>query len=164
MHYAYSSYTSSILACILLNLILVIGPVMATPHPQPATATELPDIALPPELDRVLRDYERAWGAGDAAALASLFADDGFVLQSSRPPIRGREAIRAAYAGQGGSPLRLRALAYAIEDSIGHIIGTYGYDTMPGVTGKFTLTLRRAPDGRWLIFSDMDNSGAPLQQ
>jgi uncharacterized protein (TIGR02246 family) len=118
-------------------------------------------VTLPPALDRVLRDYERAWRAGDASALAALFAEDGFVLQGGRAPVRGRMAIRAAYAGQGGAPLRLRALAAATADTVGYIIGTYGYGDSPGDQGKFTLTLRRAPDGAWLIFSDMDNQSQP---
>src|SRR5712692_196215 len=79
---------------------------------QPAAAvTSLPSVTLPPELDRVLRDYERAWQAHDPAALAELFDEDGFVLASTRPPVRGRAAIREAYAKAGG-PLALRALAF----------------------------------------------------
>jgi len=105
----------------------------------------------------VLRDYERAWRSGDAAALAALFAEDGFVLQGGRAPARGREAIRAAYTGQGGAPLRLRALSYSVADSVGYIIGAYGYGLDTGDQGKFTLTLRRQRGGTWLIFSDMDN-------
>lgn len=148
----------SVLAIVALGLMLATSPVPAQNAPEPAAAT---DVALPPELDRVLRDYERAWRAGDAAALASLFAEDGFVLQSNRPPIRGRPAIRAAYEGQReGGPLRLRALDFAIADTIGYIIGAYGYGDTPKDTGKFTLTLRRAPGEPWLIFSDMDNSNA----
>jgi uncharacterized protein (TIGR02246 family) len=115
-------------------------------------------VPLPPELDRVLRDYERGWRAGDAAALAALFSEDGFVLQGGRPPVRGRAAIQVAYSGNAGSPLRLRALAYATADTVGYIIGAYGYGDEPGDLGKFTLTLRREERGRWLIFSDMDNS------
>lgn len=121
----------------------------------------LPSVTLPPALDRVLRDYERAWRAADAALLAALFAEDGFVLQGGRPPVRGRAAIRAAYAGQGGESLRLRALAYATADTVGFIVGAYGYGEGAGEQGKFTLTLRRARDGRWLIFSDMDNPSQP---
>jgi len=124
----------------------------------PATPAPLPGVTLPPQLDRVLRDYERAWRAGDAAALAALFAEDGFVLQGGHPPVRGRSAIQAAYSGQDGGPLRLRALAFATSDTIGYIIGAYGYGDAPDDTGKFTLTLHRASDGRWLIFSDMDNT------
>ncbi len=118
---------------------------------------QLPSVTLPPALDRVLRDYEKGWRAGDAAALAMLFADDGFVLQPGHPPVRGKDAIRAAYTGSGGGPLRLRALAYAMAGDVGFIIGAYGYGEQPGDVGKFTLTLRRGADDRWLIMSDMDN-------
>lgn len=124
-------------------------------------AKPLPDAALPAPLDRVLRDYEQAWRTGDAKALAGLFAEDGFMLQSNQPPVRGRSAIEAAYAGQGSSPLRLRALAYSMEGSTGYIIGAYSYGNNVGDTGKFTLTLKRVADGPWLIFSDMDNTNAP---
>ncbi|HEY0038968.1 MAG TPA: DUF4440 domain-containing protein [Longimicrobium sp.] len=126
-----------------------------------ATPAELPSVELSAELDRVLRDYESAWRRGDAAALAALFAEDGFILQGGRAPVRGRAAIQAAYTGQGGGPLRLRALAAATADTIGYIIGAYGYGDAPGDQGKFTLTLRRGSDGRWLIFSDMDNASQP---
>ncbi|MBN6150499.1 DUF4440 domain-containing protein [Xanthomonas sp. AmX2] len=154
-----------ILAIVVLGFMLVAGSIFAQdaakePVPSPA----LPDVPLPPELDRVLRDYERAWRAGDAAALAALFAEDGFVLQSNRPPVRGRPAIRAAYAGEGGGPLRLRALAFSSTDTTGYIIGAYGYGNTPGDAGKFTLTLRRTPGGPWLIFSDMDNLNAAPKQ
>ena len=75
--------------------------------------------------------------------------------------MRGRTAIKAAYAGQGGSPLRLRALAHSVEGNTGYIIGAYRYGSNEGDTGKFTLTLKRVGDGPWLIFSDMDNTSAP---
>lgn len=134
-----------------------VGAQLSTAAPLSQTA-ELPSITLAPALDRVLRDYEAAWRKGDAAALAALFAEDGFVLQSGRAPVRGRAAIQAAYAGQGGAPLRLRALAASVSDTTGFIIGAYGYGTTPGDQGKFTLTLRRARGGPWLIMSDMDNT------
>src|SRR3546814_2135777 len=79
------------LAVVALGLMLVASSVPAQNTSKPATGTEIPDVTLPPELDRVLRDYERAWRAGDAAALASLFTEDGFILQSNRPPIRSEE-------------------------------------------------------------------------
>ena len=138
------------------------GTLVAQNTPTPGAAVTLPSVTLPPELDRVLRDYERAWRAGDAAALSTLFTEDGFVLQSGKAPVRGREALKAVYTGQGGNPLRLRALAYAVADSVGYIVGAYGFGETPGDQGKFTLTLRR-PRGStgWLIFSDMDNLSQP---
>lgn len=138
-------------------------PLIAQGNPPAAapSAAALPSIALPPELDRVLRDYERAWRDADAPALAALFTEDGFVLQGGRPPVRGRAAIQAAYTGRSGGPLRLRAVAAATADTVGYIVGAYGYGAVPDAMGKFTLTLRRAPGGRWLIFSDMDNPSQP---
>ncbi len=140
----------------LLILLMTALPV-AGPAQSPTPAERLPSVELPPTLDRVLRDYERAWSGGDAAALAALFTEDGFVLQSNRAPIRGRAAIEALYRGQAAGDLRLRALAFATSDSVGYIIGAYGYGEAPADRGKFTLTLRRGPDQRWLIASDMDN-------
>jgi ketosteroid isomerase-like protein len=119
-------------------------------------ASALPSVALPPELARVLTDYEAAWQRKDARALAALFTEDGYVLSSGRPPVHGRSAIEAHYAGHGG-PLSLRALAYAAEGSTGFIIGAYSAKRGEPDDGKFTLTLRKGADGRWLIVSDMDN-------
>ena len=147
--------TPRLAAC--LVLMLAAARAVAAPPPEPAPVPPLPSVTLPPELDRVLRDYEKAWQARDAAGLAALFAEDGFVLASSRPPVRGREAIRAAYAGAGG-PLALRALAYATEGKVGYIIGAFGRQKGGEDSGKFVLVLRRGDDGRWLIAADMDNS------
>jgi ketosteroid isomerase-like protein len=122
-----------------------------------------PNVELPPALARVLTDYETAWSARDANGLAALFAEDGFVLPSGHPPVRGRAAIEKHYTGSGG-PLSLRALAFATEGPIGYIIGGFARQKGQPDDGKFTLTLRRSPDGRWLIFSDMDNGNASRRQ
>ena len=130
------------------------------PHPsqRPAVPDPLPSIDLPSDLDRVLRDYERHWRAGNADGLAALFTDDGFVT-SRGGWIRGRDAIREAYQDTS-SPLRLRAVEYAVEDDVGYIIGAYGYGAeLPGPDqGMFILTLNRAEGDRWLISADLDGS------
>lgn len=152
------------LSLILCHAVPAVGAVAQTSasggvsRPGSQQSPALPSVTLPPELDRVLRDYERGWRAGDAGALAALFAEDAFVLQGGRVPVRGRAAIQSAYTGSAGGDLRLRALAYATADTLGFIIGAYSYGDEPGDLGKFTLTLRRSPTGRWLIFSDMDNT------
>jgi ketosteroid isomerase-like protein len=136
----------------LLILALMVAPAAG----QQAPAGE-PSVTLPPELARVLTDYEAAWQQRDAAALARLFAEDGFVLPGGAMPVHGRAAIEKYYTGHGG-PLSLRAFAYATEGNIGYIIGGYAGKTGEPDDGKFTLTLRKGADGRWLIMSDMDNS------
>ena len=119
-------------------------------------------VELPPELARVLTDYEAGWKAGDAAALANLFAEDGFVLSNGRAPVKGRAAIQKLYT-RNGSPLALRAFAYATNGDAGYIIGGYSGERGKPDDGKFTLTLRKTGDGRWLIVSDMDNSNRRQQ-
>lgn len=116
-----------------------------------------PSVQLPPDLARVLSDYEAAWRSRDAAALARLFAGDGFVLPGGRPPVRGRAAIERHYTGSGG-PLALRAFAFAADGRVGYILGGYSRQQGEADVGKFTLTLARDTSGRWLIVSDMDNS------
>jgi hypothetical protein len=72
----------NMLAVAALSSMFVAGLLFAQNSREPATATELADSALPPDLDRVLRDYERAWSAGDAKAIALLFTEDGVLLQN----------------------------------------------------------------------------------
>ena len=132
------------------------APAPAAPPPATVAAEPRPSITLPANLDQVLRNYERAWRTNDIPALVALFTEDGFVLQPGRPPARGRPALTKVYTGQAGGMLKLRALAYGSADTVGYIIGAYGYGDTPGDQGKFTLTLRKV-GGRWLIASDMDN-------
>lgn len=114
---------------------------------------QLPSDQLPPELDRVMREYEQAWVAKDAAGLAALYAEDGFALANGGPPMRGRRGIEERYEGSGG-PVVLRALAHATDGSLGYIIGGYAWRKGEPDSGSFTLILRRHRDGRWLIMAD----------
>lgn len=117
---------------------------------------QAPSVELPPELARVLSDYEKAWEARDEVALAALFTEDGFVLPNGSPPVRGRDAIRRHYADSGG-PLALGAIAFATGGSVGYIIGGFARERSAPDIGKFTLTLQRDDGGRWSIVSDMDS-------
>ena len=146
----------------LLCLAAAISPSVAQTQPTPDVL--LPSVSLPADLDRVLRDYERAWRSGDASNVAALFSVDGFVLQNGRAPVRGRDAIAKAYGGQTGGDLRLRAFGYLAGDTAGYIIGGYTYGDAKGDMGKWTLTLRRPRNGKWEIFSDMDNSNQQRRQ
>jgi ketosteroid isomerase-like protein len=139
-----------------LSLTTFAGAQPSNPPPQPPP---LPSVTLPEPLARVLTDYESAWRNKDAASLASLFTEDGFVLSSGAPPVRGRADIQKHYARQGGS-LSLRALAFATDGSVGYIIGGFARQMGDPDIGKFTLTLRKDANGRWLIVSDMDNGNS----
>lgn len=143
------------LLLVLLSSLFLFDPARAQPADSVAT-NAVPSVSLPLALDRVLRDYEHAWRNYDAAALAALFTEDGFVLRSGHPPVRGREAIAAAYQDAGGR-LHLRALAFEQSGSTAYIIGGYTSTPKWPDAGKFILTLRKGPDDRWRITADMDN-------
>lgn len=121
---------------------------------QEIDSSPLPSIDLPAELDRVLRNYETAWAAGNPEALAQLFTEDGFVLSGGNQPIRGRADIRINYSNAGGI-LLLRAFAYEMGEDLGYIFGAYTY-TEGTDQGKFVLTLKKVGE-KWLITSDQDN-------
>ncbi len=143
----------------MLRATLAIGVILSslTGHAlQSPTGRREPTVDLPAALARVLTDYETAWRNKDAATLAALFDEDGFVLPNGRPPVKGRENIERHYSGKGG-PLSLRAIAYAAEGDVGYIIGGYARKKDEPDAGKFTLTLRKDAGGRWLIVSDMDS-------
>jgi ketosteroid isomerase-like protein len=136
-------------------LIVAIMTGAGTLSAQAETPTPIPEVELPAPYSAVLRAYEAGWIARDADALAALFATDGFIMRPNRPPVRGREAIRRAYANAGG-PLILRGYAYEMGDSVGYIIGGFGLQEDGANVGKFILTLRREAD-KWLITADMDS-------
>jgi uncharacterized protein (TIGR02246 family) len=140
---------------ILLGGLLPLQAARAQPADSVAT-NAVPSVTLPPALDRVLRDYEQAWRDHDAEALATLFTTDGFVLRSGHLPVRGRDAITAAYQDAGGR-LHLRALAFEQSGATAYIIGGYTSTPKWPDAGKFILTLRKGPDDRWRITADMDN-------
>ena len=128
------------------------------PHPSQRAAPEpLPTVELPPELGRVLRDYEQHWREGNVQGLVDLFTEDGFVARRGGW-IRGRQGLEQTLQGTS-SDLRLRAVAYEIDDRIGYIIGAYSYGADPWADrGMFILTVRKGGDGRWLITADLDGS------
>ena len=127
------------------------------PTPPIAPPAIQPSVTLPPDLARVLTDYEKAWSAKDPAALARLFAEDGFVLPNgsgagARP---GRDRVVLHRPRRSALPARDR-LRRRRQRRLHprRLCGSIGQAD----DGKFTLTLRKGSDGRWLIVSDMDNA------
>jgi ketosteroid isomerase-like protein len=116
-------------------------------------------VALPPELERVLVDYQYLWTRGDSVALAALFTEDGIVLSPGNPMVCGRSAIERFYHGPG-SPLFLRPVSFGMASDVAFVIGGFSHQAGGTDVGKFTLTLHKNVTGRWLIKSDMDNGNS----
>ena len=140
---------------IILAVAALVGPTVLLQAQEPGSQA-FPTVDLPSDVERVLRDYEQAWTGGDSEGLADLFTQDGFVLRARRPPVRGHAAVLRTYENVGGN-LALRALDFAVSDSIGYIVGAFAAEPGDPDIGKFVLLLRRGPSGRWLIVADIDN-------
>jgi len=80
-------------------------------------------------------------------ALRSLMTISGAGVASTRLSAR-RISVNSAFAS-------------ATEGKLGYILGAFSRKEGEPDVGKFTLTLRKQADGRWLIFSDMDNGSRP---
>jgi ketosteroid isomerase-like protein len=81
-------------------------------------------------------------------------------LHNGSPPARGVAQISAGYAEAAGSPLSLRALAYAVSHDMAYIVGGFAPAAGEPDHGKFVLVLRRGSDGDWKIAADIDNTNA----
>ena len=114
----------------------------------------LVEVTLSPEIDGVIREWERATQAADDSSLAALFTADGLLSQPTGW-VRGRAAIRAAAGNEGRSALRVRAHAFAIAESVATVTGSLADQASTTIrdVAQVTFALRRGRDGRWLIES-----------
>ncbi len=149
--------SKSVLVLVALSLPILAALSMPPLAAQESTIQRLPDVSLPPSLLGVLRDYERAWQSGDEDGLAALFTPGGLV-PSRHGWLRGRDAIRGKYEDSHGD-LRLRAITFSASETVGFIVGAYGYGEDAAVQnqGNFVLALQRSsPESPWLIVADLD--------
>ncbi|HSW06482.1 YybH family protein [Aquabacterium sp.] len=126
-------------------------------HAQANPGKTPPSVQIPAEFETLLRSYERAWTAKDAAALARLFFPGGMALPNGSPPAVGNEAIAAEYAKNAGGPLALRAIAFTQSRDLAYMVGGFSQSSSEPDMGKFVLVLRLGADGKWLIAADIDN-------
>jgi uncharacterized protein (TIGR02246 family) len=113
-----------------------------------------------------------AFNAGDAAAVAALFTDDGEMIPPDRAPLAGKNMIQwgmniafdlfTAKIGEtslhvelaGDSAYTRRAYTIAITAT------TSGAELE--ITANWLEILKRQPDGSWKIAIEMVNSNQPL--
>lgn len=115
--------------------------------------------------------WRQAALAGDAAALASLYAEDAVLLAPGMPTAKGRAAIQSAFGTIFQSPpssVTIESDATIVSES-GELAFDHGTYTMSGTTpageawqdtGKFLGVLRNT-GGEWTYIADTWNSDAP---
>jgi uncharacterized protein (TIGR02246 family) len=112
--------------------------------------------------------FVKAYNAGDAKAIAGLFAPDGQVITEEGETVEGREAIeegfRELFASAPQAQMEvfvdsIRLIGSDLAVEIGSIVETAG----PGETpeyGRYTV-LHAKRDGKWLMMLARDTPGEP---
>jgi uncharacterized protein (TIGR02246 family) len=112
--------------------------------------------------------WVKAYNAGDAAAVASLYADDALLLPPGAPGVKGRPAILAFFtkdiAGSKAAGVVFNVdpkTDVGVSGAMGWESGTYTVTVKGAVveSGKF-LSVSRKKDGKWLYLRDTWNADA----
>lgn len=118
--------------------------------------------------------FMTAANAGDAAAVAALYAPDATLLPPDMRLARGPDAIKQTFAGmmaQASAQLELTSTKVDGRQDLAYALGTYrlvltpktaGAKPLPTENGKFIVVSERQKDGSWRIVADIWNRDAAL--
>ncbi|NIM48799.1 MAG: DUF4440 domain-containing protein [Gemmatimonadales bacterium] len=120
----------------------------------------------------VRQAYVDAVLAGDAAAVAALYAEDATEMPPNVPATEGRAAIQARYeAGEDVTEFTVTPVATEGLGTLALDWGTYSVTmVIEGVeepyqdTGKYLAICEKQADGSWLMTVSIWNSDLPLPE
>jgi uncharacterized protein (TIGR02246 family) len=105
-----------------------------------------------------------AWNAGDAAAIAALYADDAVVMAPGAEPATGPAAIEALMKGAleaaGGSQISITPTEVVTSDGLAVEVGTFAEVAADGSHrdhGRYMVMWKNV-DGKWTLYWDIWNS------
>lgn len=110
------------------------------------------------------------YAARDLDALMALYEPDAWVMLGGQPALKGREAVRAYFAGAFAGPAAHNSIDLAVEDvrlfgDIAQLVSLFrvtaktdGASAARVYTGRSLLLYRKGANGRWRIWRDIDNS------
>jgi len=104
------------------------------------------------------------WNAGNAAAIAGLYADDAKLMAPGAEPAAGRAAIQAALTAAlqaaGGSQMTIQSTEVMESGDMAVEVGTFTETAADGSHldhGKY-LAVWKKVDGKWMLYRDIWNS------
>ena len=114
------------------------------------------------DVEQFTREFEALFNAGDAAGMASYYAEDARLLAEHADLIRGRdeierfwrEAISRARAADALRTIRLDEVTSSGD--LGYALGVVvvRIASGPELTTKYATIWQRDPDGRWRLAVD----------
>lgn len=147
-------------ATLLGSLLLALG--CAESQPPAPSADEVREA-----IEAQNRAFGEAVRAGDTAAIAALYTEDGAVLPPNAPRASGRDALAAFWgdvlaSGIGAAVLTTEELSYAGGD-VATEIGSAVLSTRDGAVAdeaKYAVLWKQTPNG-WRMHRDIWNSNRP---
>ena len=162
-----------------LVAVFVFGFVAAcqTQEAEQTGATEDATVAVNTEairagIDAANEKWSQAAEAADAAALASLYAEDAILAPPNAPRAEGRAAIEAAFAEMftqvkfGENDITIDHLGIPESGELAYVVGSYSGtmintdDTTFEDVGKYVAVFKNV-NGEWLLAVDTWNSDVP---
>jgi uncharacterized protein (TIGR02246 family) len=114
------------------------------------------------EVEQFTRQFEALFNAGDAAGMATFYAEDARLLAEHADLVRGRDAIErfwreAISRARAANAVRTISLDEVISSGdLGYALGTVVV-RIPAdreLTTKYATVWQRDPDGRWRLAVD----------
>jgi uncharacterized protein (TIGR02246 family) len=137
---------------------------------QQAEGTAVDTAAILAELDSIRAAFQEHFAAGDAEAMAALYAEDAIYSHPGLPTVQGRDSIRAVHARNhppGGTleiqPIDVVVLGPDVVYEFG--TGTVSFtppDAEEAVTmeSSYSALIRRTADG-WRIVREALSANSP---
>jgi uncharacterized protein (TIGR02246 family) len=118
-----------------------------------------------PTLNKLAAEFEAAFNAGDAAKVASMYAEDAVAMPPNEPMVKGRSAIEAALKkdmAKGKVTLKFSPFESAVVGDRAYEAGTTAVTLPDGrtVNEKYVVLFRRVGN-EWKIAYDIWNSDTP---
>src|SRR5689334_8180003 len=159
---------------LLLGTALIAGCNAAPKPPDAAAAPAAPAGQVSAADIKAVRDLNASWFAHYNAhhpdSLAALYAEDAVLMMPGQPTIRGRDAIKTAYAKDIADMVKYGYSNNQGKNSEVTVSGDIGWEsntfTVTDKTGKRIdagkyVTVFGRKDGKWVIVRDIWNSDDP---
>ncbi len=135
-------------------------------------AMEMDMAELRADLEAMDVRWAEGYTAGDAAAVAALYAEDATLLPPNVKKLQGRAAIQAFFKAElemGATDLGLTTISVGGAGDIAYVVGRYtvavpaeGGEMMRD-EGKYLAIHQHQADGTWKLKFDTWNSDLPLE-
>ncbi|MDA2923507.1 SgcJ/EcaC family oxidoreductase [Acidobacteria bacterium AH-259-L09] len=155
---------------VLVSLVVLTACAPAGPTEAESEAAMQADIDA---LDQLRSDYEAAYNAQDAAAVAGFYTDDAVRSLPNQEPTSGRDAIQSnlqATLDQAEAEISIPSEEIQVAGDWAFGAGTYSLKLTPkeeggeatARNGSYIVILKRQADGCWKIARVVDSSNDPL--